>query len=379
MSPLTLPFITLLRRPVRSGLTVLGIAVAVAGIISIQGLVNGLEKAWIGGIENRGTSIIGVRKGAVELLGATFPAEIIEEFDSFNNLAAVAGELVRLVDIDPSLGFESQMTILYGWDPEQYLWQELEFSERANRILETDVEFVFLGPAKADQLGLSVGGDLVIQDRTFPVAGIFIPKGVMMSNAIIMPLSTLQETTGLEGKINFLNLRLRAGIDEVLARDLIVELSSKFKDLRFTETGRLADTVSFFEIWKALSWGASIIVLGMGIVITLNTLLMSVTERTWEIGVLSSIGWGDGRIFRLIMTEGMIITLVGGIAGILIGMVGLIALAGIPLMAGFLSPDFSVLEIFKIILFILVMGFISSYYPAYRAIRIQPAEALRHH
>ncbi|MFQ6058540.1 MAG: ABC transporter permease, partial [Anaerolineae bacterium] len=105
---------------------------------------------------------------------------------------------------------------------------------------------------------------------------------------------------------------------------------------------------------------------------------MSVFERTREIGVLRALGWRKGRVLRMILLESLALSLLGGVAGLVAGIVVVVLLNSIPLMAGFVQGRFSLGLFVQALATALVLGAVGGLYPAWRAARLQPVEALRY-
>jgi putative ABC transport system permease protein len=110
----------------------------------------------------------------------------------------------------------------------------------------------------------------------------------------------------------------------------------------------------------------------------LNTMVMSVFERTREIGVLRALGWRKRQIMLLILRESLALSLLGGLVGLLTGIAVIGLLNTLPFLAGFVKARFSVDLFGQALITALVLGAIGGIYPAWRASRLQPVEALRY-
>jgi putative ABC transport system permease protein len=124
--------------------------------------------------------------------------------------------------------------------------------------------------------------------------------------------------------------------------------------------------------------GISILAIAVGGVGVLNTMLMSILERTREIGVLRALGWRRRAILSLILREALLLGLLGGAASILIALLMVTAMQAIPTFGEALQPEWTLDIFLRAILIAIVLGLFGGLLPAYRATRLQPVEALRY-
>ncbi len=118
------------------------------------------------------------------------------------------------------------------------------------------------------------------------------------------------------------------------------------------------------------------VALFMGVLMVLNTLLMAVLERTREIGILSAIGWSTERIMGALVIEGFLLSAVGSIFGIMLGVAGSKLLSSIPAIGRYVAVEPTLPLIAITALAAIVLGILGSFYPAFVATRASPAEAL---
>jgi putative ABC transport system permease protein len=108
----------------------------------------------------------------------------------------------------------------------------------------------------------------------------------------------------------------------------------------------------------------------------MNTMLMTVFERTQEICVLLAVGWTRKRIIRMVLYESALLGLVGGIAGVILGAIGVQVLGSTPSIRGLLRPDLSLPLLSLSVVIAVGVGVISGLYPAWRSSRLAPSMAL---
>jgi len=140
---------------------------------------------------------------------------------------------------------------------------------------------------------------------------------------------------------------------------------------QFLDTFKQVELIDRFAL--AISFLAAL-VSAIGVA---NTMLMSVFDRTREIGLLRAIGWSRGRIVALVEQEGLLLALFGGVAGLPLGL-GLVQASKLLIQLGWLDVRIDPLLYGQAVGFALLIGLFGSLYPAWRAANLQPTEALRY-
>jgi putative ABC transport system permease protein len=127
------------------------------------------------------------------------------------------------------------------------------------------------------------------------------------------------------------------------------------------------------------SWAISLLAIFIGAVGVINTMVMTVYERTREIGVLKAVGWKNSRILGMILGESIVLTLIAFVVGTVIAVTGVeVLLTLVPSVGNAITPSFSIYIFLRAFGIALIVGVIGGLYPAYRASRLSPTEALRY-
>jgi putative ABC transport system permease protein len=357
----------------RTALTASGVAVAVASYIALLGMTRGLENAWVQNLEERGTHLLAVRKGAIEVLTGSIEERTGEEIARTPGVASVGGELMDLVMVE-----ERHPVLVCGWQEGSFLWDGLALESGSPPGGLASAPGVYLGKTVAQLLGKAPGQKVEVLGRELEVAGVFRPSGALTGRVLVMPLGLFQELLGRPGKVTEFNLRLDGADSPDKVSSVQGRLEAAFPELAFTATSEVAEKNDVLRLLRAMAWGTSSIALVMGLFFVLNTLLMSVTERTRELGILSAVGWSRWRIMGSVVMEGMGLSLAGGGAGLLLGVLGLRWLSLQPRVQGFLEPEVGALLLAEVGAAVLALGFLGSAYPALRASRQDPIRALRY-
>jgi putative ABC transport system permease protein len=154
-------------------------------------------------------------------------------------------------------------------------------------------------------------------------------------------------------------------------KDTTARLSAQTPDAYVT-------SVSQLKLVRAVAWLVSAIALAIGVISMLNTMAMSVLERTQEIGILRAVGWPPVRVIGMILGEAVLLATVAAIGGTVIAFLGMHLLTLSPKVNGFIEPELAPVVVLRGVLITVFIGVLGGAYPAFRASRLLPTEALRH-
>ena len=235
---------------------------------------------------------------------------------------------------------------------------------------------VLLGAEAARILDCDLGGSIHIKDREFVVSGVLLPTGSQDDQLIFARLATAQLLLGKEGRISMAEVAALCKdcpIQEMVKQIASVIPGAKVMAIQQVVKGRM-ETIAQF---KKFSYGVSAVVVLVGGLVVLVTMMGSVRERTGEIGVLRAIGFRRSHVVRVVFLEA---GLISGIAGILGYFIGYVSAKGVLMLS---AESQSVFVPWNLELaagafgLAIIIGLISSAYPALLAARLDPNEALR--
>ena len=195
-----------------------------------------------------------------------------------------------------------------------------------------------------------------------------------------MPLKVLQEASLRLNQVSTYSIRLDAGLSQVQQRDVRKQIEQQLSVV-VSDMQEIADRLSGdrnITILKAISRAISIVAVVMGALNLLATLLLSVQERTREIGMLCAIGWNDGLVVSLIMIEGLFIGVLGCAGGVLVGIGASSLFSSIPAIGDIISFTPRLSDLVLPLAFAVPLCIVGAAYPAWRAVSMLPAEGLRH-
>jgi ABC-type antimicrobial peptide transport system permease subunit len=207
------------------------------------------------------------------------------------------------------------------------------------------------------------------------VVGIYETGVPFEESGAVITLRDAQRLSGRPHQVSMYGIKVRdpEKVDEVRAY-----LEASFPEIDVSLSSEFAENLPDMQAMDQMVGQIAFLAVLLGGVGMLNAMLMSVLERTREIGVLRALGWRRRQVVGMILREALALGILGGILGLLLGM-GLGALIGfIPVVGDMIEPSYSV-QLLLLALSVAVMtGLLGGLYPALRATRMQPVEALRH-
>ena len=359
----------LMRRPVRTGLTIVGIAIGIAAVVALVGISRGFETSWQTGMKSRGTDIV-VSSMRNALTPKPFNATVVERITPLPHVAETCALFVDLISVE-----KAEMMIVSARQWGGFSWKNLKIV--SGRLPKDAAErAVVLGKTAAEVLVKKVGDTLQLETEELVVVGIVDGGAVVENGSVILSLPLFQEITGNQGKINIIDLRVAPGTAKEEMTRLCEEINRLVPEARAVIAGEHIRDSQAYRMIRAMSWGTSLLAVLVGVLGVMNTMLMTVLERTQEICVLLAIGWKPSRIVRMILWESALLGFLGGVGGALIGVVGVKILVTTPAIRGLLEPDLNPRLLVTAVAIAVVVGVFSGLYPAWRSSRFTPSQAL---
>lgn len=381
-------------RKLRSVLTVTGIVIGIAAIISLVSIGEGTNRYIQEQFEQFGANKIIVMPsfhgGPAALTGvqslSNKDIDIIKRVRGVDTAIPILAKTLQVEhkDVTNSL----QIMGVNSREAQEFFADIQSFDLSSGRFMRSgDRYVVVIGSLVAeDSFGkeLRIRDKLVIKDKTFDIIGIMKEIGNRQDDtAIIMPLETMRDLTGEEDEISFIMASANdASNVESVSETIQQKLDNEYGEKSFMvlSTAKLAEQIS--TITNTLSFalggiaGIALLVAGIGIA---NTMYMSILERTKEIGIMKAVGATNSNILEIFLTEAAIIGLVGGILGILVGTI-ISRILGFALesygmmLKTVVTPELALLSLS----FSIAVGVISGFMPARKAAYLNPIEALRY-
>lgn len=395
-------FRALFRNPFRTFLTMLGIIIGVASVIAMLGIGQGSKQSIQSEISGMGSNMLIVQPGRERFRGAMLASSATETL-TLDDYETIRDQTKYLKEVSPMISGGGQLvyssknwpTSLRGVSPEYATISKYEIGHGimfTNRDVKTAAKVCVIGQTVIDNLFEKdenpLGKTIRFNNIPFKVVGVLKEKGqntmgMDMDDVVLTPYTTVQKRV-LE--ISHLNGIFTSALSEEVADEAQAEIETILRknhkigtndtdDFEVRSQQELIDVfgsiTDILTILLGAIAGISLVVGGIGI---MNIMLVSVTERTREIGLRMSVG-GMGRdIMMQFLIESVLISLTGGILGILVGL-GLSWL--VEIFAGWpvYITSWSILVSFAVSS---VIGVFFGWYPARKAYALDPIEALRY-
>jgi putative ABC transport system permease protein len=368
---LSLPVKNLRSHRVRSVLTSLGIAIALGGMLALVGLSRGVERNWVMFLEGKGTQLLALRKGAIDAMTAALDEDLGGRIRSVPGIARVTPGLGDMVDLETG-----EMAYILGWPLDDDIWRTLQMTEGTTPG-PGEPEGIVLGETLAGHLARRPGDSLQLSGRDFKIVGVSRQPSVLEDRAVMMPMAAMQRLLGREGKVSGFHLRFRHPDNVAETGRIRSQLAAMFPQMSFVETSEVARDTLVLRLLRAIAWSSSTIAMGMAFMAVMNSLLMSVSERTGEIGLLCAIGWSPSRIIAMVMLDGLLVSTGGAAAGIGLGLACLRWIARQPRLGGLFQPEVTSGLVLDGAAMAILVGLLAGVYPAWRATRLSPMDLLR--
>jgi ABC-type antimicrobial peptide transport system permease subunit len=348
-------------------LTSLGIAVGIAAIVALNGIISGFMGTFTRMVVGSQADLMAMEADASDMGYSAVDERVGARLAALSDVEAVSG-----------LGFafgsteETPIFILLGYNPREFGIHHYKIVE--GQLLATNRQMI-VGHQTAETMGLEVGDTFRILDSAFRIVGIYETGGAFEDSGAVITLRDAQRLAGRPHQVSMYGIRVRdrAKVEEV--RDY---LNANFDEIEVSLSTEFAESVPDMERMAAMTGQIAFMAVLLGALTMLNTMLMSVLERTQEIGVLRALGWRRRQVVGMIVRESLVLGLIGGFAGILLGMGIVWAVQQIPLIGSMLEPFYGAPLLAQAMVIALMSGIIGGLYPAWRATRMRPVEALRY-
>jgi putative ABC transport system permease protein len=364
----------LVRRPGRSLLTVAGLAVAIAAVVSLVGAAESLENSYLALYESRGADLVVQRRGGMVQVSRGMAESFGDRIRTLPQAGLVSGGLLDLV------AFEERG--LYTVFVEGMLPSAGSVIDRAKlltgrRLTTSDKDCVMLGRVLAANLSKRFGETVEIYAHKFKIVGVFETLNVYENGSVFMLLSDLQRQMDRPGQVTGFLVQANPPGDAAAITALQRGIEALDPNVAAIPCAEFVRSVSQLRVTRAMSWIISAMAGLIGALGVLNTMAITVFERRAEIGALRAMGWRKTRVVRLILNESLALAAVGLAVGIPCGFGLMFFMQKWHVTSSLVQGNPSAWTICEAILMAAAMATIGALVPALRIASVPPVNALR--
>jgi putative ABC transport system permease protein len=348
----------LLRRPVRTLLTGAGVALGVALIVALLSIAAGTRRT-AGDLIHLGRADFGLfQSGVSDATRSLLPVRLEHEVARDRGVAHTARIFLLVTTVQGKAS-----SLVFGLAPD-------EFPARRLTLVAGDRS----GALAGDRFGVRPGDTLRIGARAFRVSGVFHSGDRFEDQGVVLPLPAVQALAKRPGEVTTIAVTVKLGYrpQEVASR-----LERRYGITAIVEPGQAVKVDTSSRLIIDVGWVISVLALIVGGIGVTNTMAMSVFERVREIGILRAVGWPGRRIAGLIVSEALGIAAVALALGLGLGVLAARLFTARTGLSSLVSPDFTAGVFLWGLAFALGVCVLGAVYPAWRALRLSPIEALR--
>jgi putative ABC transport system permease protein len=371
----TMTFRNVMRRPLRSALTLTAVALAVCAVVSLVGIATGFKDTFMDFYQGVDVDLLVVRSGSARRLTSTLDEGLGDRIQQIEGVKEVIPGLADVVSFS-DVGL--YVVPVSGLVPETRVFESMK-PISGRRLLASDDRGVMIGVTLADSLGKKTGDLLdVVEGEPYRVIGVYDSFNVIQNGSLVISLAELQRLMGREGEVSGFSIVTTDPGDLDMIDRVADQVSELETEITVRPTREHVESLSEIQLAIAMAWLTSTVATVIGAVGVLNTMFMSIQERTLEIGLLRAIGWSRWRIIAMILLEAILLAILGAAIGVLVSLVLVALLTRMPAVNGLIEGHISWLVVGQGFAIAIIVGLVGGLLPAIRASKLSPAEALRH-
>ena len=357
-------------RAMRTVLTAAAVALAVMTVVTLGVVTDSLRNSATAVLEMGTADFSVAQKSAPDILNSVVTDAQVARLAKHAGVAGAVGVLVALT----KLNADNPVFLEIGVAPSSLA--EFGVHVVAGRpYTPRAANEVMLGWQAAQNLHLKVGGTISIDKKSEHVVGVYSTGQSFGDAGSMFPLVTLQAKERKPGTVTLAFVRVKRGASIAKVRSAIEADNPNLATVRLaSEFGRVDRNLAFLS---ATDTGARIIALVIGVIIVMNTMLLSFIERIREFGLLRAVGWTRRRLLGLVLGEALTMSLLGAVVGVGLSFVFSLVLERLPTLRGVFHASFTPGDFWTALYTAIAIGVIAALYPGLRAARLRPLAALR--
>ena len=368
MQFLRLAILNLRRHLVRTLIGAAGITFGVVAMLCVVTILQGAVRMFER-ILSSDSEIIVFEKNVSDLFFSNVPISSIDDLAQHETVAEIEPALFGIVSSP-----DNPVVTCFGIRADSTRLSKATWISGDLVNFTDEGKLVVLGKRAADFLEAKVGSVIPVGHKEFEVAGVIESENGFEDGGVFMPLALCQDYFHKEGVASVATIKMT---DKDRIPELKKFIGEKYPNLDALENEEFSQTYSQFRILKTTSWLVGGIAFLLGGLSVANTMTLSVFGRIREIAILRVNGFSRSQVASLIFGESILISLIGVIVGTAISFAALHLLKALPSLQGYIDTALAPALILAVIAMAFITGIAGALYPAFYAMKIKPADALR--
>ena len=359
---------SLWQRALRTSLTLVVIGLTVGSIMALEAVIRGTAQSMTEIAQGADAEIMVRQADISDTSLSAIDQRLISKIQTLPEVSNVSGLIFTATMLPDAGGF----LIIQGYSPYEQAIQRFNIVDGEPL---TGNHQVIIGRSIAESMNKEPGDILDIGGNRYRIRGVY-ESGIGWEDAgCVMTLRDGQSFIGRPGKVTMAAVKLR---DPKQAENVVERINALDPELHAALSGEFVDQMPDMEAMSGIMSGISLLTIVVGGLGVMNTMLMAVVERTREIGVLRALGWRRRAVLKMILKEAFALGILGGIAGVAVAFLLVGAIKIVPMVGDVFNVVWEWSVFTRAIGVALTLSVMGGVYPAYRATRMLPVEALRY-
>ena len=343
-------------------------------IVSLGALADGLQAGYSSMFSGSQADLVLGQPDTMDISYSSVDESVGDELLAMPEVEAVSGMLQGIVQTENTPYF-----FVFGYPENSFIFDRFTLIEGVGlydrEAVRQKGKPILLGSAAAETFNKSPGDTLRLTGSVYRIVGIYQTGDGFEDSGAVLTIPEAQSLLGKQRQVSLFYIKLKKSADRERLEQRVARLWPKLSlsaALDYGDEQILDDSLRSF-VWVIA--GLAIILGGVGM---MNATLMSIIERTREIGVLRAVGWSSRRIMLMILKESLLVSIIGGVIGAVGGWLLIFWLSRATVLFGANPGSVRFGLVLQAFITVVVLGVVGGVYPAWHASRLQPIEAIRY-
>jgi ABC-type lipoprotein release transport system permease subunit len=351
----------------RTIMTLVGLSIGLMAVVALSGISEGFIREMSKMFDKSEVDLVARQAGASDMSYSAIGERVGKQIAAIPGVESVSGLVVGAVTME-----QVPFMLVEGYDPQETAIRHFKIVQ--GRMLSGSREII-LGRPAADLLKVNIGDTLRLGEMGFRVVGLFETGVSWEEGGAVIPLRDGQAILGKPRQVSFYAIKVH---DLNQVEPIRRQIEATIPEVMAVSSSDVNEFAPEMKNMNVMVWAISALAILVGGIGMMNTMIMSVFERTREIGTLRALGWRRRNVLRMVIKESLALGLIGVVIGVVLAWLLGMAMQQIPMWGSWLAVIITPGLLAQTLIIALVLGTVGGLYPAWRAANLSPVEALRY-